>query len=176
MSMSRTPPGDTFIPAVRRRRGALMLLSLVGAAFGGTARAQSASASAPGSSDNDSNANPFAAHHLALQLSDGLEATQKEVLNVAYNMFKQFSPDTIAIEVVTFGPGIALLYANNPNRERINSLAEQGVRFDVCLNTVHTVERDTGKKLELNPNAHLVDAGAAQIIRLVEKKYVLIRP
>ncbi len=91
-------------------------------------------------------------------------------------MLKQLSPDAIAIEVVTFGPGIALLAADNPFAVRIDSLVAQGVRFDICMNTVHTVESETGKKMALNPHAVPVDAGVAQIVRLSEKKYTVIRP
>src|SRR5471030_1494738 len=51
-------------------------------------------------------------------------------------LLKAYEPDKIAIEVVTFGPGIDLLRSENPNRQRVESLIAQGVKFDVCLNTV----------------------------------------
>ena len=44
--------------------------------------------------------------------------------------------------MVTFGPGIELLHTDNGNRKLVESLVAQGVRFDVCLNTVDTVERE----------------------------------
>ena len=66
---------------------------------------------------------------------------------------KAYDPDKIAIEVVAFGPGIDLLRAESPNRARVDSLISQGVRFDVCMNTVDTIERETGKHVDLNPKA-----------------------
>ena len=54
---------------------------------------------------------------------------------------KLYGPDKIAIEVVAFGPGIDLLRADSPNRAAVDSLISQGVRFDVCMNTVDTIER-----------------------------------
>ena len=50
---------------------------------------------------------PFAEHRIALQLSDKDSKKQTEVLNVANNLLKAYGPDAVAVEVVTFGPGIA---------------------------------------------------------------------
>jgi hypothetical protein len=77
---------------------------------------------------------------------------------------------------VTFGPGVALLRSDSPNRKLVDSLVAQGVKFDVCMNTVETVERETGHRVPLNPNAKPVEAGVAQIFALTEKGYTLVRP
>jgi intracellular sulfur oxidation DsrE/DsrF family protein len=119
---------------------------------------------------------PFADHHLVLQLSDDDAKKQSLVISVAYNLLKFYGPDKIAIEVVTFGPGIALLRSDSPNRALVDSLVAQGVKFDVCMNTVETVERETGHRVPLNPNAKPVEAGVAQILALTEKGYTLVRP
>jgi uncharacterized protein len=119
---------------------------------------------------------PFADHHLVLQLSDDDAKKQGLVISVAYNLLKFYGPDRIAIEVVAFGPGIALVRTDNPNRKLVDSLVAQGVKFDVCMNTVETIERETGQHVPLNPNAKPVEAGVAQILALTEKGYTLVRP
>ena len=119
---------------------------------------------------------PFADHHLVLQLSDDDAKKQGLVISVAYNLLKFYGPDKIAIDVVTFGPGIALLRSDSPNRKLVDSLVAQGVKFDVCMNTVETIERETGHRVPLNPNANPVEAGVAQILSLTEKGYTLVRP
>ena len=119
---------------------------------------------------------PFADHHLALQLSDNDSRKQALTLSVAYNLLKYYGPDRIAIEVVTFGPGIDLVRAGSPHRAEVDSLISQGVQFDVCMNTVDTIERATGKKVDLNPRAIKVVAGVAQILALTEKGFTLVRP
>ena len=126
--------------------------------------------------NNASAEKPFAEHHLVLQLSDDDAKKQSLVISVAYNLLKFYGPDRIAIEVVTFGPGIALVGADSPNRKLVDSLVAQGVKFDVCMNTVETVERETGKHVNLNPKAVPVEAGVAQILVLTEKGYTLVRP
>lgn len=119
---------------------------------------------------------PFARHFLALQLSDKDPARQALVLSVANNMLKQYGPDSIAIEVVTFGPGIRLLYADSPLRKRVDSLVEQGVRFDVCENTLDSVKDRTGKMPALDSHATTVPAGVARLMELREQGYTLVRP
>jgi intracellular sulfur oxidation DsrE/DsrF family protein len=119
---------------------------------------------------------PFAEHRVVLQLSDNDPKKQSLVISVAYNLLKAYDPDKVAIEVVTFGPGIDLLRTDNPNRKLVESLVAQGVRFDVCLNTVDTVERDTGKRPDIIAAATPVQVGVGQILSLTENGYTLVRP
>jgi uncharacterized protein len=119
---------------------------------------------------------PFAEHRIVLQLSDSDPGKQGLVISVAYNLLKLYDPDKVAIEVVTFGPGIDLLRPDNTNRKLVESLVAQGVRFDVCLNTVDTIERETGKRPEIIPVAVPVQVGVGQILSLTENGYTLVRP
>jgi uncharacterized protein len=119
---------------------------------------------------------PFAEHKVVLQLSDNDPKKQGLVISVANNLFKAYDPDRIAIEVVAFGPGIDLLRPENPDRKRVESLVAQGVRFDICLNTVDTLERETGKRPDYIAAATPVQVGVAQILFLTENGYTLVRP
>jgi len=119
---------------------------------------------------------PFAEHRIALQLSDNDPKKQGLVISIAYNLLKAYDPDKIAIEVVTFGPGIDLLRPENGNRKLVESLVAQGVRFDVCLNTVDTIERETGHRPDIIPAATPVQVGVGQILTLTENGYTLVRP
>jgi intracellular sulfur oxidation DsrE/DsrF family protein len=119
---------------------------------------------------------PFAEHRIVLQLSDNDPKKQSLVISVAYNLLKFYDPDKVAIEVVSFGPGIDLLRPENANRKLVESLVAQGVRFDVCLNTVDTIERDTGKRPDIIPVATPVQVGVGQILSLTENGYTLVRP
>lgn len=154
---------------VRKRLLAALFLGNVLLVFGAGAPAHAASGSLAASK-------PFASHFLALQLSDASPSKQKEVLDVANNMLKFYGPDNIAIDVVTFGAGVSLLYADNKNAKMVNSLAAQGVRFDICENTLKTIKREKGAVPALNPHATKVPAGVARIMALVKEGYVLVRP
>ena len=119
---------------------------------------------------------PFAEHKIVLQLSDSDAQKQRLVLGVASNLMKHYDPDKVAIEVVAFGPGIELLRPDNPNRKMVESLVAQGARVDICLNTVDTIERESGKRPEYISAATPVQVGVAQILFLTENGYTLVRP
>ncbi len=119
---------------------------------------------------------PFAEHKIVLQLSDNDPRKEALVISVANNLLKFYDPDKVAIEVVAFGPGIDLLRSENPSRKQVESLIAQGVRFDVCLNTVDTIERETGRRPDIMPAATPVQVGVGQILLLTENGYTLVRP
>jgi len=154
------------------RRAFLNLMFVAGATLFsvGYARAQTAPSRKP---DTDK---PFAEHFLALQLSESDPKRQRLVLSVASNILKFYEPDKVAIEVVAFGPGISLLFEESEFRALVDSLVSQGVKFDICGNTLDTVERETGKRPKTNPNTKEVGTGVAQLMSLVEAGYTLVRP
>jgi len=119
---------------------------------------------------------PFAEHRIVLQLSDNDARKQALVIGVANNLMKFYDPDKVAIEIVAFGPGIELLRPDNTNRKLVESLVAQGARVDICLNTVDTIERDTGKRPDYIAVATPVQVGVAQILLLTESGYTLVRP
>jgi intracellular sulfur oxidation DsrE/DsrF family protein len=119
---------------------------------------------------------PFAEHKIVLQLSDSDPKKQGLVISVANNLLKFYDPDKVAIEVVAFGPGIDLLRPDNVNRKMVESLVAQSVRFDICLNTVDTIERESGKRPEFIPVATPVQVGVGQILLLTENGYTLVKP
>ncbi|MCX7319752.1 MAG: hypothetical protein NT113_09755 [Hyphomicrobiales bacterium] len=102
---------------------------------------------------------PFAEHFIALQLSDSDAKKERLVLSVASNLLKAYGPDKVAVEVVTFGPGIDLL------RE-----------FSVCGNTLDTIERETGKRPAINPLAVEVKVGVGHLLDLTERGFTIVRP
>ncbi len=119
---------------------------------------------------------PFATKHLLLQLSDDSVAKQKLVISVANSILKDYGPDNVSIDVVAFGPGVKILFANSPERVAVDSLVVQGVRFDICMNTINTITRETGHTPVINPNAKPTPYGVGRIMELVEQGYILVRP
>ncbi len=110
----------------------------------------------------------FAEKHVVLQISQ--PERQTLVMNVANNLIKHYGQDKIAIEIVAFGPGLKILFANNEiSTPRIESLQASGVKFSACMNTVAAIKRKTGKEPNLNKHATKVSAGVVQIMDLVAK-------
>ena len=119
---------------------------------------------------------PFAEKFVVLQISDADPSKQTLVLNVAGNLLKHYGPDKIDVEIVAFGPGLRLLFKDNSNTPRIAGLAETGVRFSACDNTLTKVTQLLGSEPELNSNAGHVSAGVVRIMDLVGEGYTLVKP
>ncbi len=111
-----------------------------------------------------------------LQISDGSPAKQTLVLNVAHNLQKHYGVGNVDIEVVAFGPGLRLLFKDNARKDRIRSMAMNGVRFSACNNTIHGMTKILGHPPVLNPNATVVPGGVVRIADLEAQGYTLIRP
>jgi len=113
---------------------------------------------------------------IVLQISDPNPFKQTLVLNVANNLIKAYGQDLVDIEIVAFGPGLRLLFAENVNKGRISALAGNGVKFSACENTSRNMAKKLGHRPALNSKAVKVSAGVVQIIDLVKKGYILIKP
>lgn len=113
---------------------------------------------------------------VVLQISDPNPFKQTQVLNVASNLIKHYGQDSVDVEIVAFGPGLRLLFAENANKGRIASLASAGVTFSACANTTRKMTKVLGHAPELNPKAVTVGAGVVRLVDLVNKGYILVKP
>jgi intracellular sulfur oxidation DsrE/DsrF family protein len=119
---------------------------------------------------------PFAEQKLVLQISDADPTKQTLVLNVASNAMKAYGADKIDIEIVAFGPGLRLMFADNHNKQRISGLVDNGVRFAACGNTLKKVTKILGEEPEINSQVKMVPGGIVRIIELVNQDYILVKP
>ena len=125
----------------------------------------------------DDDGKPFAEARIVLQMADGDAESQTRVLNVANNLIKHYGgPDFVDIEIVAYGPGLSLLFPGSANEERISSLLANDVRFVACMNTVESIERATGERPELIPEAIPAQTGVARLVERAQQGFVVIRP
>lgn len=126
-------------------------------------------------------ADGFATHRLALQVSDDSEAAMLSALDVAANVSRFYSDkaEEIDIRIVTFGFGIAMLRPDkSPVLKRLTAFEQSmpNVTFAICGNTLDTLEREEGKRPEILPFAEVVEAGVAELVRLHEDGYAIVKP
>jgi intracellular sulfur oxidation DsrE/DsrF family protein len=141
---------------------AFIWVLLLGAAFAGPASAAE---------------KPFAENKIVLQISDSDPFKQTLVLNVANNLVKEYGADNVDIQVVAFGPGVRLLFADNANNGRIKSLVENsGVEFHACSNTLRNMTKKLGEAPVINPLASKDSPGIVRISRLSNSGYLLVKP
>ena len=118
----------------------------------------------------------FADYKYVLQISEMNPFTQNLVLNNAANLLQAYPPGAVAVEIVAYGPGLRLLFANNVHAKRIDALSQSGVRFSACNNTLKNMTKQLGYTPKLNPDATVVPGGVVRIGDLERKGYVYIRP
>ncbi len=125
---------------------------------------------------------PFAEQHVILQLSDPDPSKYTAVLDIANNLIKHYKgPDFVDIEVIAFAGGVQMYLVDekaggNPNSSRISSLQNNGVRFYVCLNTLDSMQRRTGKRAVILDGVEGVQTGVAFMLEEIEAGYTHIHP
>jgi len=129
------------------------------------------SAAMPVLADDD-----FADYKYVLHISDMDPSKQELILNNASNLLEAYPPGAVAVEIVAYGPGLRLMFADNPNAQRIDSLSQSGVKFAACGNTLKAMTKQLGYEPQLNPDAKVVPGGIVRIGELVKKGYIYVKP
>lgn len=112
------------------------------------------------------------AHRAAFEVvADGKEAWDA-VLNNVENLRKALGEDQTGVVVIAHGKGLGLLLKESPVRDRIDKLAEAGVVFAACENTM---EKQNVAKDELLPATTTVDSGVAEVVRKQEAGWAYIK-
>jgi len=121
---------------------------------------------------------PFAEVHVIIQASQADHGRHTLVLDIANNLTKHYGgQDMVDIEVIAFGPGVAMLMATeNRHADRIRSLMEHGVRFYVCGNTLDTITRQNGYRPSLISGVKTVQTGVAFMLEEISRGYTHIHP
>ena len=110
------------------------------------------------------------------QFNKGDDTYHKAVLFSVGAMLRKYG-DNISIVVVGIGPGLHIL-AKNPKRpvtdeikQRVSSLAQYGVEFHVCGNTMKSLDWTMDDML---PFTKYVEVGAADLMELQAQEYSYI--
>ncbi len=114
----------------------------------------------------------FAADRVVVQVTDGDEAKWNLALNNIRNLQRAMGPDA-DLEVVAFGPSVALLKAGSPIAARIQEVVNAGGKVAVCKNTM------AGMKLaesDMLPSVGYVPSGVVEVLRKQQQGYAYIRP
>lgn len=116
---------------------------------------------------------PFAEHFAVFHISTGDGYAQKLILNNAQNLQNFYGADKVAIEVVAYGPGLRTLFKESTNSKRIKRMADNGITFSACANTMKAMGRD---QPTLHNSAKIVPGGVVRIMELQEAGWTYIRP
>jgi len=118
----------------------------------------------------------FAEIKYVLHISDMDPSKQELILNNASNLLAAYPPGAVAIEIVAYGPGLRLLFAENVHAKRIDSLFQSGVKFSACGVTLKAMTKQLGYEPKINPDATVVSGGIVRIGELVKQGYIYVKP
>jgi intracellular sulfur oxidation DsrE/DsrF family protein len=122
-----------------------------------------------------------AMHKVAIQVSQNDKAAMDVALNNVRNITEYYKQkgETVAIEVVTYGPGLHMLRADtSPVKDRIAPMALENpsVTFIACGNTQTNQSKAEGKPVALLSEAKVVPSGVVRLMELQTQGYAYIRP
>ena len=120
-------------------------------------------------------------HQLVLQVNTNDPATMNLALNNATNVAQYYKDrgEKVAIEVVTFGPGLHMLRNDtSPVKARVETLAlsTPEISFKACGNTQQNMQKAENKEISIIPQATIVDSGVVRVMELQEKGWTYVKP
>ena len=112
-------------------------------------------------------------HHVVIQVSDNDPAKWNLALNNARNVQVDLGMDNVDVEVVAYGPGLAMLRTESAVAQRIQSASSQGVGVIACENTMKNTKVDRSQILG---GVKFVDAGVVHIMKRQREGWGYVRP
>jgi hypothetical protein len=110
---------------------------------------------------------------VVMQISENQPAIWNLALNNIRNVQKELGAKNIEVEVVTYGPGLAMLRDDSTTANRVQEAMATGVRFVACRNTM---ENQKITEAQLIPGIGYAQAGVIQIIKRQSEGYAYLRP
>ena len=120
-------------------------------------------------------------HKVAVHVDESDPVRMNLALNNVENIQKYYAGkgEAVAVEVVTYGPGLLMLRADNsPVKDRVTamSLEYPTLVFSACENTRAGMSKREGKEVPLLKEAKSVPSGVIRLIELQEQGWSYLRP
>lgn len=112
-------------------------------------------------------------HKVVFQVSDSDPEKWALALNNIRNLQKDVGKDKLDIEVVAFGPGIAMLQRESSVGSRVQETLATGVKVVACENTMRGMRLN---KNDMLANIGYVPTGVLEVMKKQEVGYSYLRP
>jgi len=110
---------------------------------------------------------------VVFQVSDNDPGKWGLALNNAQNVVHDLGADTVALEIVVYGPGIGMLKKESPVATRIAAALKDGMQIVACENTLRAQKLTHADML---PDIGYVPAGVVELMKKQQQGYAYIRP
>jgi hypothetical protein len=112
-------------------------------------------------------------HKVVFQVSDNDPAKWNLALNNARNVQADLGKDKVDVEIVAYGPGLAMLKADSKVAARLAQALDNNVGLMACENTMRNTKV---QKSDMYGGISYVDAGVVHIMKRQREGWAYIRP
>lgn len=113
-------------------------------------------------------------YHVIFHLDEDSDRKVNEVFNNMRNLLADLGEENVDVELLTNGAGVtAMCKDSQSNAIRIHHLADQGVKFAVCANSLNHLKISPD---DLVPEAEIVPAGVSELVKKQNAGWAYIRP
>ena len=112
-------------------------------------------------------------YRVVFQVSDNDPARWNLALNNARNVQEDLGKDNVRIEIVAYGPGLAMLKAESPVAGGLAGAMDSSVGLIACENTMTELKLD---KADMYGGIAYVHAGVSHIMKRQREGWAYIRP
>lgn len=110
---------------------------------------------------------------VVFHLSSDADRKRRMAVNNLTNLLADETVEVEDLVLVTNSAGIELVIADGQFSDQVAALAEQGVRFAVCGNSLWKSDYEAA---DLHDAAEVVSSGVGELARLQERDYHYIQP
>src|SRR6059058_5664505 len=114
-----------------------------------------------------------AKHRVIFQVSDNDPAKWNLALNNARNVQQDLGAQNVEIEIVAYGPGLAMLKADSAVAERLAGALDGNVGLLACENTM---QNQKVSRAEMYGGIAFVQAGVTHLMKRQREGWAYIRP
>ena len=111
-------------------------------------------------------------HRVLFALTSADEADWQLTLNNVRDLTSGVAPETVEIEVVAYGPGIAFLKKDGTNAADIQKLKSPHVHFMACGNAM---QKQHLESVDMVPGTEVVAAGIVEVMRKQEQGWTYVK-
>ena len=111
-------------------------------------------------------------HRVLFALTSPEEADWQMILNNLRNLVSGFAPETVDVEIVAYGPGIAFLKKDGPEAGDIQKLESAHVHFVACRNAMRKQHLAVA---DLVPGSEVVLSGVVEVVEKQEQGWTYIK-
>lgn len=111
-------------------------------------------------------------HRVLFAMTSPNEADWQLTLNNMRNLISGMAPETVEIEVVAYGPGIAFLRKGSAEAAEIEKLESPHVRFVACANAMRKQQLE---KTDLVAGSEVVPAGIVEVVKKQQQGWTYIK-